>query len=247
MLDELGEDLAVIFVESQGADARRAESFAYQKGWMGRGAAWTRERPASTGLGYLPSFILLDIDGRVLMKGNTAAMKSAIEDAVEEQIDLADELPEGFERDFKKAWQALREGEWAEASERIEKEAEDEELAAQAAQLRERLTAALEREVATIEARVERGLLVEALERSERLVDAAEGLEEWHRRGVELVERLESEEFEAEMDAAEAFEKLYEKVCEDGIEDHARKLEKFAEKHPGTRAAERALHLFRLV
>ena len=107
MPEEYGDDLAVIFVESQGANAKRAESCAYDRGWMGRGAYWTLERPASTGLGYLPSFILLDVDGKVLLKGNTGSMKGKIKDAIKDQIKDARDLPEEYGKDFKKAWKAL--------------------------------------------------------------------------------------------------------------------------------------------
>ncbi|MEO0650222.1 MAG: hypothetical protein AAFZ65_06055 [Planctomycetota bacterium] len=244
MLDEYGDDLAVIFVESQGADARRAESFAYERGWMGRGAFWTRERPASTGLGYLPSFILLDAEGTVLMKGNTASMKSKIADAVEDQIKQAAQLPEGLDKDFKKAWKALREGDWATAAERIDKQAaEGGELAVQAEVLRARLTAALEGTVAGIEKQIEIGYLVEARAEAERLHSATKGLDEWHTRAASLLEGLDSDGMADEIKAAEAFSKLYAKVCADGIEDNVRKLEKFAAKYPDTLAASRAKHL----
>lgn len=248
MLEEYGDDLAVIFVESQGANAKRAESFAYDRGWMGRGAYWTLERPASTGLGYLPSFILLDVDGKVLLKGNTGSMKGKIKDAIKDQIKDARDLPEEYGKDFKKAWKALVEDDWAKAIELIAKEAEDGgENASQAASMSARLEARIESDYLAIERRIELGYFVEALERAEAFAEQTEEIEKWSTAADELLTQLRSESLTTELEADQAFTKVYESVCEDGVEDNERALGKFASKYAGTKAAARAEHLLSLI
>ncbi len=64
--EEFGDDLAIVLVESQGADEERFMKFAAARKWLGRDMLWTRERPFSTGAGGLPNFALLDEEGRVV-------------------------------------------------------------------------------------------------------------------------------------------------------------------------------------
>ena len=246
MLEELGDDVAVIFVESQGATDDYAEAFAYERGWMQSTAMWTTERPASTGLGTLPSFILLDVEGRVLMKGNTNSMKGRIEDAIEDQLKLVKKLPEDMPKALGKAWKALAERDFAKAVTELDKAADKAKDEAAVAALRARIDERIESEHVRLAYLVDEGLFVEALEAVDVLGERVEGLEEHTARVHEVAQRLESEELAPEVSAAEAFEKLAEKVREDGIEDNRKKLVKFAEKHPGTKAAERARRLAKL-
>jgi hypothetical protein len=41
------------------------QRFAYDRGWMGSNAMWTKERPFDVGLDGIPHFALLDIEGGV--------------------------------------------------------------------------------------------------------------------------------------------------------------------------------------
>ena len=63
--EEFGEDLQVIFVESQGADRAKMEGFALRKKWFGTTAMWTTERPFDSGSRGLPNYVLIGADGKV--------------------------------------------------------------------------------------------------------------------------------------------------------------------------------------
>jgi hypothetical protein len=209
---------------------------------MASTALWTLEAPARTGLGYLPSFLLLDVDGRVLMKGNTVEMKSKISDAIEEQIRAAKDLPEGYPKAFQKAWTALRAGEYEDASAALDK-LDDPELGPQVQALRERLREAIGAHFARIERLQQDHQLVEARAEAAALSKAIGDLADFAPRAADVLARFDGEELKGEMEAALALEKVLEKVRADGIEKQRKALEKFAERHAGTGAAQRASHL----
>ena len=102
--DELGDALAVIFVEAQGASLPQAELFALKRGWLGRGGMWTTEYPVRPAGRSLPTCVLLGNDGRALLAGSPLSMEPRIEQAVKEQIALQSEPPEGTPKELAKAW-----------------------------------------------------------------------------------------------------------------------------------------------
>ncbi len=245
--EELGDRFELMFVESQGATAEQAEAFAYERGWMQAAAMWTIERPANSGMGGLPSFVLLDKDGKVLLKGNTADMKGKIEDAIAEQIELIEELPSDVPKAYKKAWRSFVEGDYGQATAELVKiEAKGGEDAEAAARVRESFETRLASEFSRLEYLLEHGLFIEAAARAEGLGERIEGLAEDQSRLADLVAQLESAELVPEVEAAEELEKLMVKIREDGIEDNRKKLEKLASKLEGTKAGERAQRLLSL-
>jgi hypothetical protein len=243
LLEKLDGEFALIFVESQGATPGRAEAFAFDRGWMGRGAWWTKERPASTGLGYLPSFILLDAEGRVMMKGNTAAQKSAIAEAIEDELDRVRKLPAGLDRKLSKAWNAIQSKDWTKASASLEAAALEPELAEQARSLSELMGQRIASRAAEAERLFEAGWLVRSLAAARSLAEELDGQAPWAEQVDGLITRLTSEDLEPSLEADEALEKLFAKICKDGIKRQSRALASFVRKHEGTPAAARAEHL----
>ena len=79
---QYGDDLQVLFVESQGASPEMAEAFAWRRRWMGTQAMWTTEAPLRVEGNTLPKFALLDTEGRLLLEGNPLGMKKQIEEAI---------------------------------------------------------------------------------------------------------------------------------------------------------------------
>lgn len=245
---EYGDDLVVLLVESQGTPEPQAEAFQYDKGWMAGNAYWTHERPCSSGLGFLPSYVLLDVNGKVLMKGNPMSDKSKIEDAIEEQIKLSRELPDSAPKSAKKAWKLFKDRSFAKSLEAFAKleEKADEAEAAPIAELKARVVGKIEAELARIDALVDLGHLLPARALAEELADDLEDHETFGQRAADAVAMFAAADMQAELEAAEDFEKLHEKIREDGLEDFTKKLEKFAEKYAGTKAAERASYLLSL-
>ena len=244
---EFEDDLVVLFVESQNTPPAKAEWFVYDKGWMAGNAYWTHERPCSTGMGTLPGCVLLDVNGEVLMKGNPGSMKSALEDAIADQIDIAKDLPEGAPKSAKKAWKAFGNGDFVKALDGLAKlEAKGGEDAAGAAQLRTRVEAAIDGRLSRVDHLLDLGYPVEAQALAVELSEALEDHESYGPRAAASVAMFEADDMRAEMEAAEAFEKIHAKVREDGVDDFRKKLEKFADKYSGSKAADRANHLLTL-
>jgi len=244
---EHGDDLVVILVESQGASAPEAESFAYERGWMSGNALWTLERPCNSGVGSLPSFVLLGNDGEVLLKGNSSSMKGKIEDAIEEQIKLGNAVPEGSPKSAKKAWKSFRAGDFAKAIKGLNKiESKGGDDAAGATALLARVNAKVEAEIERVQALYDIGYLLAARDLASELTDNLEDHATYGPQTAEALAFFSGPDLEVEFAASTAFEKLYSKVREDGVNDLRKKLVKFADKHAGTLAAKRANHLLTL-
>ncbi|WP_145066301.1 hypothetical protein [Engelhardtia mirabilis] len=244
MSQEFEGELVVLFVESQNTPQPEAERFVYERGWMAGNGLWTHERPCSSGSGTLPSCVLLGIDGKVLMKGNPGSIKSDLEDAIADQIDLAKELPEGAPSSAKKAWKAFAERDYMDALDGLAKiEAKGREDAAGAAQLRAQVEAKIDLELARIDRLLELGYPLDALVLATELDGLLAEHPTFGPRAAAALAMFEAEDLQPELEAAQAFDKIYAKVREDGVDDSRKKLEKFAEKYAGSKAAERASHL----
>lgn len=241
---EYGDDLVVLLVESQGTSRPNAEWMQYDKGWMAGNAFWTHERPLDSGARGLPNYVLLGVNGEVLMKGHPMSDKSKIEDAIEEQIKLAKKLPGDVPKSAKKVWSAYLGRDYVKGLETLAKlEAKGEEGLAP---IRERLETKIEAEFTRVDTLIDMGYLTEAQDLAEALHDEFEDHEAFGQRAADNLALFEGADMDAELDAATAFAKLYEKVCENGVDDSRKKLDKFAAKHSGTKAAERAQYLLEL-
>lgn len=239
--EEYGDQIQVIFVESQGATPVAAEKFAFQRSWLSGPSMWTSERPFSTGARGLPNFVLLSSDGEVLLKGNPMAMKGKIEEAIEAEVRKGKKAPEGTPKALEKAWKQFRKGEFSKAITLAKKAGSKPEMAedsAAAASLFEtRAGAALDEVVWCME----NGYLTQAEDRLEVLSKSLKGQDELMNRATALEEGLESEAYEAEWAACKAYEKLMTKVNRKGVDERTGKsLKAVAEKHPGTKNGERA-------
>jgi len=245
---EYADVLQVIFVESQGAKPDENERFALNMKWLGGQAMWTTERPFSTSSRGLPSCALLDANGVVLESGSNSSIGGRLEDHIEAWVKARKKLPKDRPKDLKKAWTYWQKGKLADAVEEcVELEAEGGDVAAAARELKAEVTAGVDSRFAAIEWMLESGYPLDALTAVEELADEVEDHEAWSERCAGIVERLEGEDLAAELEAAEDLAKLEEKLYEEGSDEKlAKKLTKLAEKHPGTKVAERARHLAKL-
>ena len=239
--EEYGDQIQVIFVESQGATADAAEKFAFKRTWLSGPSMWTTERPFDSGSGGLPNFVLLSNEGEVLLKGNPMSMKSKIEDAIEAEVRKSKKAPADTPKALEKAWKEFRKGAYSKAIAAARKAATKpavEEAALEAAELfEERAGAALD-QVAWC---MENGYLTQSEDRLKVLMKSLKGQEELLTRAKVLDEELGSEAYEAEWAACKAFEKVMSKVNRKGVDDRTGKsLEAVAEKHPGTKNGARA-------
>ena len=113
--ETFGDDLQVIFVESQGATPAQAEAFSLARRWLGGRAMWTSEHPFQTGATSLPNFVLLGNDGKVLLKGNPLAQPKEIERQIAEQIKSRKSAPADAPPLVRPAWNELNKGKIAKA------------------------------------------------------------------------------------------------------------------------------------
>ena len=240
--DEYEDELAVVFVECQGSTLEQAEEFALGRKWIGHGAMWTVERPLPAPGQGLPACVLLSRDGEVLLSGNPLALKQKIEEAIEEQVKLRDEPPEGTPKELDKAWKEFAKGDVAKAIERAR------ELSAEKPELAEAAKSAEQAFLQRAQARIDRvsrmisdGSFAKAIDSLDELDKVFKGCEELTTKLAEQRGRLEADGMQAEIEADEALSKELEKLAGKGkLDAHAKTLAKLAEKYAGTKAAERA-------
>ncbi len=248
MAEKYGEDLAIVFVEVQGAGQKKAEAFAWERKWMGTHAMWTSERPFSTGARGIPNYALLSATGEVLMKGNPISDHGKIEDAVEAQIELAKSAPEDAPKSLNKAYKAFAKGDYAKAiaeAKKVHAKGGEDATAAEAlaADFQARVQAQFER----VDFLLENGYVNRALDLTKSLGKSTKGLEDFAEANAKLEETLKSEDMKAEIAAAKAFGKLEEKLFEDGLEEKlVKKLTRFVDKHGETSVGKRAQHILSL-
>jgi hypothetical protein len=247
---EYGSDLQVLFVECQGADLATAEAFAWRQKWMGTAAMWTTERPLDPEGNGLPAFALLDTEGNVLLKGNPLDMKKKIEEAIALQVEKAKSPPAGTPAKLAKAWGTFVKGNVAAALAECDKlGAADAGLAETAQALRAQMVARTEARIARATWLGENGYPGEGREQLLALGKAVDGCAELVDAVARPLAKLAlTPALQAEIDATKALASLQQKMAKDKPFDdgNLKSLEKLAEKHAGTKAADRATHLLQL-
>ncbi|MDA0372704.1 MAG: hypothetical protein O2865_02865 [Planctomycetota bacterium] len=245
--EEFGDALQVIFVESQGHGAEEIERYGLERKWFGGKALWTSERPVRNTSSGLPSFVLLDVDGRPILEGSSIRLASQMEEAIAAEVQKIRRGPEDAPKDLKDAARDLLRGRFGSAATEAEKliqKTEDAELAAAARALAADASGRASASAARIGRLIDEGSYLRAedlLDEFEKAVDGSDALEAL----VEpLRDRLEDDALEEERKAEKALRKLESVLFAKG--DDAvppRALTKLAEKHAGTKAAARASHL----
>ena len=242
--EEYGDDLAVIFVESQGARPDDAVAFGLRQRWYGTQAIWTSERPMDPEGSGLPACALLSNEGKLLLSGNPLAMKKKIEDAIAEQVRLRKAAPEGTPSAVKKVWTDYAKGNVAAALTLARKLAAGEGEEAEAAKAAEaEIVSRSQATLARLERMLEAGFPLEADAELASFLKGAKGEDDFCAQANELKAKI----GEAELEAAKALAQIEKKLADKGPEDPTVKgLERLAEKHAGTKAGQRAARLAEL-
>lgn len=246
LAEEYGDDLVVIFVESQGASRAQAELYAYGRKWMGAGAMWTTEAPFQAGSPGLPATVLLSSDGEVLLTGNPLELRQKIDDAVEAEVETVRKGPKGLARSLRRSWIDFANGKYASAfsGARDHLDGKDGDSAVEVLAVFDRR---LQRRIARVERMIAGGHYLEAAERLEDLAKGVRGLEDYEGAVQHLRARLAADDLEDELAAARAFAKIQAKAWDEGLERGVlRSLERFLSRYPESRAAERARHLLEI-
>jgi hypothetical protein len=246
---EMGDDLQVIFVESQGATAQVAEKFALDRDWLGGQAIWTTEPPFNTGLGGLPSCALISPSGEILEVGMSGSVMGDVEDHIAAFAKGKKKFPKDLPKDLKKAWTANSKGDLALALELLTPLEEGEsELSFAASDLRRSITKNIESRFKAITWMKENGFPLEALASLETLSGEVDGHAEFTKLADELVEALNGEEMKSEMEAAAELAKIEKAIGKSGADEKAaKKLTKLSTAFSGTKVGARAKALADLI
>jgi hypothetical protein len=250
-----GDDLQVLFVESQGASAQDAASFAIAQKWFGGRAMWTTDSPFWTGSNGLPSCALIGNDGKVLLKGNPLVQHKEIERQIGEQIKLRKSPPAsvvtGSSKGLRSAWNEFGKGRYAQAfsaARAAELDASGDAAALAAVkQSLDTFNLRLSAQFQRVQWLVENGYFEEAGDVLEGLKKGVKGDADLEKRADEIAQRLDSRELAPEREAARTFGRLASKFYESGGDPLvARELDLFAQRNAATKSARRAAELAKL-
>jgi hypothetical protein len=243
LLDQYGDDLQVLFVESQGASAPEAATFVLKQKWLGRAnGIWTIERPCDSGSPGLPSAVLIGSDGRVLYNGNPLDGHKTIQKLVEADVAARRAAPAETPKALKPAWAAFGKGKVGEAIKLVDGIAEKDR-----ATLGESWQSSRDTFVKRVQGAIDRaqweldhGYPTRCAARLDAAAKACEGLPELKQAVDAVRARLASPEGGAEREAAKLLERLEAKYYETGGDEVARKdLERAVAKNGSTKVAER--------
>lgn len=249
--ETFADDLAVLFVESQGSTPETALSFALQQRWLGGHALWTSEAPFDSGTSSLPAFVLLGNDGRVLLSGNPITLHKEIERQVTEQIKLRNNPPPDTHPLVAPAWTEFARERYARAFESARAvqavHAGDPAVLEVVAQSMAAFRRGLEARCARVALRIDQAWFDEAAEELDALSKGVKGLTEFEERVTVLRARLEDPTRAEEREAARQFGRLRARFLDAGGDAGlAAELTRFAERRSGSVLAARALDLVRL-
>jgi NTP pyrophosphatase (non-canonical NTP hydrolase) len=245
MQEKFGDKLAVLFVEDAGMSSRQIQSFALKRRWLGGHGIWTNEHPFKVELhksSLLPACALLGADGKVLLSGNPLYLHDEMEAAIKKEIKKGQKGPEGTPKKLEGAWKEFFKGNYAKALDQARKHLQEGGELGEAA---EKTVANLTARIGKIGGRVQALAAAAEFDAADDLLKALQkgtkGDGEWEEKLAELHSSLNSAEMKPERQAAKDLAKLEKKMFSKGVNSSIlRDLAKLADKHSGTRAAERA-------
>jgi len=245
--EEYGDKLQVVFV-SVGKDSPQAvQAFALARKWLGGRAMWTSEKPFDTGLGYIPAAVLVDSTGKVQIVDNPANAHGKIVDLIDADLDLIKKGPEDAPDAVRKAWAEFGKGGWAKAISQaqalIDKppSTDGDKVVSAAKAALESFNKAIDASFARADLAVTSGLYDRAQAELDTLGKAVKGDAELSKRVADALAKVNGDDVKVEREAALDLAKLEKKLYSNGPEKNsAKSLMAFAEKHKGTKAADRA-------
>jgi len=243
LLQQYGDDLQVLFVESQGASAPEAAAFVLKQKWLGgAGGIWTIEHPCDSGSPGLPSCVLLGGDGKVLFNGNPLDGHKEIMRLVDADIAAHRAAPVDTPKALKAAWSAYGKGKLGEALKQVDAIAEKDRSALGDAwkSTRDEFLKRAQHSIERAQWELDHGYPTRCAARLDALAKSCEGQAEIKKSIDDLRAKLASPEGTAERDAAKVLERLELAFYEKGGDDAQRKdLEHAVAKTGSTKVAER--------
>lgn len=249
--EEYGDDLQVLFVESQGTKQSAMASFALGKKWLGGNAMWTTESPFRLSTQGLPKFALLSSEGEIVLEGYTTMRKSDIDDTVEELVKARRKGPRDLPRNLAKALSEANQGNYAKAMELAEKAVadavDDDHELAQAKEIQAEIERRVKAELERAAWLLENGYPLEGKELIETLRKGLKGLADYESQAEGLSRRLETPEMKLELEAGKQLARIEKKLYSSGPDaKYVKSLRKLVERYPGTKIGERASELAKI-
>jgi len=245
MQEELGDDIQILLVESQGHTLDDAEKMAYEKKWINDRSIWTAERPFDTGAKGIPNYALLGNDGTILSMGNPGSDHSKVQELINEQLKLAKKGAKGMSPTAAKANAEFEKGNFTAALKLLDAAPEAEK--AEADKLRHSLETRAKAKVARLDWYIGAGEFDKADKLLPTLQKGMVGDEKLEASVKACADKLTSKELAQEREASKALAKVQKLIQGDGIGDVAvKQLNTVATKYPNTRAAKKASHLIDL-
>jgi ribosomal protein L18E len=242
MQEELGDDITILLVESQGHPADEVEKFIYGKKWVNDRSLWTIERPFDTGATGIPNYALLSNDGEVLSMGNPGSDHSKIVDLINEQLKIAKKGAKGMAPSCVKATADFEKGSYAAAIKSLDAAPEAEKAAAD--KLKHSLETRAQAKVSRLDWYIDAAEFDKADKLLALLQKGVAGHEKLEPAVKDLATKLADKEMAQEREAGKALTKVLKLVTGGGLDDVAvKQLKALSAKYPKTRAAKRADHL----
>jgi len=248
--EEYGDKIQVVFVSVGNDTPEAVQAFALAKKWLGGRSMWTSEEAIDTGLDYIPVAILLDSAGKVQIVANPAEAHSKIVDLIDEDLDQQKKGPEDAPDPVRKAYAEFAKGGWAKAISMaqalIDKPptTDADKVVGAAKSALESFNKAIDASFARVDLAVGAGLFDRAQAELDALGKAVKGDANLTKRLADALAKVNGDDLKAEREAALDLAKLEKKLYENGPEKNsAKSLHAFAEKHKGTKAADRAEQL----
>lgn len=241
--EKYGDDVQVIFVESQGHSREDYESFAWRNKWMGNNAIWTEERPIPTVGQGLPETALIGIDGKVIMQGYPGDFGKKFDNAVEAEIKKAKSPPAGTPDALKPAWTAYLKGDVTAALAECDKVTSDDAKAA-----REVFVAKTKKQIARVKWLVDNGYMSDADKMAGDLAKGVKGSADLEKLVADQVARINAPDMATEKEAEKAVANFVKEIAKKKPFDAAnvKKAESLDKKFPNTKAGSRAAHFAEL-
>ena len=243
LLDQFGDDLQVIFVESQNTPAAETATFVLKQKWLGRaGGIWTTERPCESGSNGLPSAVLIGGDGKVLFNGHPLDAHKQIVGLIEKDNASRRDPPADVPKPLEAAWKEFGKGKIGNAFKLLDGIAEKDRPALGDAwqSTRDEFMKRTQNQIGRAQWEFEHGYPTRSANRLDGLAKSCEGQAELKKAIDEQRARLNGPEGKSERDAAKALERLETAFYEKGGDDASRKdLERNLAKFSSTKVGER--------
>jgi hypothetical protein len=206
--EKYGDDVQVIFVESQGHSREDYESFAWRNKWMGNNAIWTDERPIPTVGQGLPETALIGNDGKVIMQGYPGDFGKKFEAAVEAEIKKSKSPPAGTSDAMKPAWTAYLKGDLAGALAECDKVGTDEAKGA-----REEFLSKAKRQISRVKWLVDNGYMADAEKMAGDLSKGVKGNADLEKLVADQMTRINSPDMATEKEAEKAIANFVKEIA----------------------------------